>query len=493
MSSALGTAQLATLANETALAGALRRTRAAQRDWALRTLRERCAVLRRLRSAVASHSAELVEAVQQSRPSEDAEILVSEILPLADACKFVEKMAPDLLRSKRLGRKFRPLWLAGVELEIRREPFGVVLILAPTNYPLMLPGIQAIQALAAGNAVLLKPGVGGSAAAKKLRSLAINSGVDPDLFVVLGESTEEAQAAISAGVDKILLTGSSHTGRAVLAAAADKLTPVTAELSGCDAVFVLPGADLTLVAKALRFALGLNQSQTCMIPHRILVHSSCADELLRKVLETTADLKIRLSASAANTLRHLLDEATRDGIEPVAGHLDADSVCSPLVFRDVPARSRFWRTDVFAPLLAFHTFSRISMALEAYKECPYALGVSIFGGDAEARELATKINAGVVAINDIIVPTADPRLPLSGRGESGFGITRGAEGLLELTRVKAISKRKSGYHHLDGRNENDAAMFAGYLRAAHSGDWRSRWHGMKAAMAAAKSRMKGTK
>ncbi len=491
MSSALGAAQLASPPNETALVGALRRMRAAQRDWALRSVRQRCEVLRSLRAAIASHSAELVEAVQQSRTSEAAEILVSEILPLADACKFVENVAPDLLRTRRLGKKHRPLWLSGLDLEIRREPFGVVLILAPTNYPLMLPGIHAIQALAAGNAVLLKPGADGSAAAKKLRSLAVNSRIDPDLFVVLGESSEEAQAAISAGVDKILLTGSSHTGRAVLAAAADTLTPVVAELSGCDAVFVLAGADLALVAKALRFALALNQSQTCMIPHRILVHSSCAEELLHRVLQATADLRISLSPPAANTLRRLLDEAQRSGGERVSGDLDHNGVCSPLIFRNLAATSPLSRTDVFAPLLTFHPFSRLSLALEAYKQCPYALGVSIFGADTEARELAAKMNAGAVVVNDVIVPTADPRLPLSGRGESGFGITRGAEGLLDLTRVKAISNRKSGYRHLHPPNENDAAMFTGYLRAAHADHWRSRWRGAKAAINAAKSRMKG--
>ena len=200
-----------------------------------------------------------------------ADTLVSEVLPLAEACRFLEREARWILAPQRLSTHTRPFWLRRVTAETRREPLGVVLIIAPANYPLFLPGVQALQALAAGNAVLWKPAPGGMAAAEALRDVLVGCGLDPALLQLLDESPQAAADAIAAGVDKVFLTGSAATGTAVLSQLAAHCTPAVMELSGCDAVFVLPGAAVDRAAAALAFGLRFNGSATCMAPRRLFL------------------------------------------------------------------------------------------------------------------------------------------------------------------------------------------------------------------------------
>ncbi|HYG35445.1 MAG TPA: aldehyde dehydrogenase family protein, partial [Clostridia bacterium] len=145
-------------------ADSLREARTAQEDWALVSVPERLQVIERFRHLVAEHAAELADVSfpHNSRPK--AEILVSEVLPLADACRFLEREADSMLAPRFFGEKGRPMWLFGTTAQVHREPLGVVLIIAPSNYPIFLPGVQVLQALVAGNAVLLKPGRHGSPA-----------------------------------------------------------------------------------------------------------------------------------------------------------------------------------------------------------------------------------------------------------------------------------------------------------------------------------------
>lgn len=141
---------------------ALSAARVAQTRWADTPLTERLDRVRELRHLIADHASTLAEASASARQRPALESLTAEVLPLAEACRFLERHAASILAKRSLGRRELPLWLAGVRREIHREPLGVVLIIGPGNYPLLLPGVQLIQSLVAGNAVLLKPGVGGA-------------------------------------------------------------------------------------------------------------------------------------------------------------------------------------------------------------------------------------------------------------------------------------------------------------------------------------------
>ena len=450
---------------------AMTAARAAQARWAATPLSERLARVRELRLLIAEHAPLLSEASASARQRPSLESLTAEVLPLAEACRFLEREAAKLLAPRRLGSRGLPLWLAGVRSEVHREPLGVVLIIGPGNYPLLLPGVQLIQALVAGNAVLLKPGVGGSFAARALIKIIHLAGFDSHLVALLPESTEAARSAIEARPDKVLFTGSAATGGKILAQLAPHLIPATMELSGCDAVIVRADADLVLVVKALTFGLTLNNGATCMGPKRVFVHRSIATELEGRLARAFPSYgSTQLTSAATDQLRLLIDEATAHGAHFVAGgRADDGSIQSPVILAGVPPSARLLREDIFAPVLALVTVSDDAGAIFRTNDCPYALGASIFTRDeSAAREIAARVHAGIVSINDLIIPTADARVPFGGRHRSGFGVTRGAEGLLELTTTKVVTVSRSKFRPaFDPSHPKDEAMFQAYLEVTH--------------------------
>jgi acyl-CoA reductase-like NAD-dependent aldehyde dehydrogenase len=455
----------------------LRHARNARTQWAQASLRARLEVVRRLRKLIAAESALLLQAVNGSRRRTAAEILTSEVIPLADACRFLEREAARLLRARRLRWRGRPAWLAGVRAEIRREPLGEILILAPGNYPLFIPGVQILQALVAGNAVLVKPAPAGAPPMIALHKLFAMAGLPRDVLQVLDEDMRTAQAIIAAGVDKVVLTGSAHTGRQVLSQLAPRLTPAALELSGNDAVFVLPGADLKMVAAALAFGLRLNGGQTCIAPRRVFVPMDQMPALERRLLPLVTRLPaVPVSTSTLTRGGQVLAEARHLGARLSAPVPSATGdTMSPVVIMDASPELAVCKEAAFAPIISLIRVASPMDALRLDAQCPYALGASIFGPESAALELASEVRAGSVTINDLIVPTADPRLSFGGRDASGYGVTRGADGLLEFTRIKTVSTRAGRFRpHYEQEHAGDAALFTAYLRAAHAGSWRER-------------------
>ncbi|GBR47384.1 aldehyde dehydrogenase family protein [Gluconobacter roseus] len=359
------------------------------------------------------------------------ETLTVELLPLLAACRFLERNAGKVLRERKAGVWRRPLWLPGVTSRVERRPFGAVLILAPGNYPLMLPGIQLLQALVAGNVVALKPAPGGETAARLLADLLVQAGFPLAVCTVL--PTDSGAEAVAAGFDLIVLTGSAQTGRHVLQEAAKTLTPTIMELSGVDPVFVLPGADLAHVARRLVYGARLNNGATCIAPHRVFI---CREDeaALLTVLRTMLAKKPPLSCDSAGRTRLA---ALVKRIEAAGGR--AETVGNVVIFTQMEGLHNLLDTDIFMPWLALTGVSDIEEALILEKSTSYALGASIFGPVPEATQLARRLRSGSICINNLIVPTADPRLPFGGAGGSGYGVTRGPEGLLALTRPVATS------------------------------------------------------
>jgi acyl-CoA reductase-like NAD-dependent aldehyde dehydrogenase len=469
------------------IAAEVESARRAQPAWGRTPLRGRLRVIRQFRHLIAVHARELVEAVETSRRRRPGETLSAEVVPLADACRFLERRARRILAVRRPKRSLRPFWLFGARAEIRREPHGVVLIIGPANYPLFLPGVQALQALAAGNTVALKPGRGGLPAAQALARLLERAGLDAGLLRVLPESVEAAQGAIAAGVDKVVLTGSAATGRAVARQLAADPRPATFELSGCDAVFVLPGADVDLVVRALLFGIRLNEGATCIAPRRVFVVQPAAPELDQALgAAASAEAPSPVEPALAAHVRELVEDAMAAGARLVAGKLDEEEVRTPVILADASADMELLKEDVAVPLLSLVRIGSEQEALAADAECPYALGASVFGPPRAARRLAARVRAGVVVVNDMIAPTADPRLSFGGRGRSGFGVTRGAEGLLEMTVPKAIITRRGSWRpHMDEPDQRTGRLIGSYLEAAHGPRLAGRlkaWFGLIRAM-----------
>ena len=218
--------------------------RAAQERWAALPIASRLDFVRHFRHLAAEDAEALAGAAARAAGRPLAEKLVSEVLPLVDACRWLERHARRVLSARVCGRSGRPLWLHGVFFEVQRKPFGTVLVIGPGNYPLFLPAVQALHALTAGNAVLLKPASGMSRVAARFTELAWLAGLDQKLLTVLPESVEAAQKAIA---DKVIFTGSSTNGRDVLSRLARTNTPAVVELSGEDVVLVLADADPEMV------------------------------------------------------------------------------------------------------------------------------------------------------------------------------------------------------------------------------------------------------
>lgn len=455
--------------NDLVITATLARARTAGQTWSNIALPARLAVIGCVRRLIARDAAALAATVERT----PADTLVAEVLPLAEAAWFLLRRAPALLAPRR-PRGLRPLWLFGVRARIHREPCGVVLILAPGNYPLFLPGVQALQALAAGNAVCVKPAPHCEAPMRALAALLREAGLPDGVFQVVDPAMGEAAAR--AGFDHIVLTGSAETGQRVMAAAATTLTPATMELSGSDAVFVLPGADLELVASCLAYGLRLNGGATCIAPRRVFVMHADAAALEAKLLARLPAIPAAaVPAATAARLSTLVEEACAGG-----ARLASRGAGRPTVVADARRGMTLLQHDVFAPWLALIPVADPEAALTAAADCPYALGASVFGPAAAAQAIARRVIAGSVCINDLIVPTADPRLPFGGRGRSGFGSTRGTEGLLGMTVVKIVSERAGRLRpHLAPATANDAARFAAMTALLH-GDWRTRWAALRA-------------
>ncbi|MFO7956294.1 MAG: aldehyde dehydrogenase family protein [Candidatus Brocadiia bacterium] len=454
--------------------------RVAQAAWRDAPLKTRLRLIGRARRQMASRVDDLITAVDSSKARRPGETLAAEVLPLAEACRYLKRRAPSILKRRKPARNLLSVLSVGVSVEVLREPLGVVLVIGPSNYPLLLPGVQALQALAAGNAVLIKPGATGAASARVLVDILGQAGLNPALCRVLPESPQAAQQAVEAGVDRVVLTGSARTGRVVLEQLAPHLTPATMELSGCDAVFVLPGADPDLVARAVMFGLRLNNGATCMSPRRVFARADMLDDIRGRLTELVeGGPACRVDPGAADFARELITEAVETGAAMVAGRMENDDWL-PVVLGDASPEMRLLQADVFAPVVSLVPVADMTEALRADRQCPYALGASVFGPAGAARDLAERVRAGAVVVNDMIVPTADPRLPFGGRDQSGYGVTRGAEGLLEMTRPKAIAVQHSPWRpHLEAPISESAGVLRAYMKFAHGRSLRERLRGLR--------------
>jgi acyl-CoA reductase-like NAD-dependent aldehyde dehydrogenase len=460
--------------------------RHAQELWARSSWAQRRKTLRGFRINLAARAEQIARLMPLSLIRSHAETLGAEILPLLDACKFLETDGEEILRTERFGRYRLPLWLTGIHSEIHRDPLGIVLIIAPSNYPLFLAGVQALQALAAGNACIWKPAAGCEAVAHAMRQCLLDAGLAPELFRVTGSSVETAKELLSMGIEKVFLTGSVPTGQSVLRQLATSLTPAVMELSGCDAVFVLPGADLARVTRALVFGTRLNGSATCIAPRRVFVpREMMADLESRLHMALRGISAIPINATTQTLLERLLEDAQIQGARLALDGRDARPFLGPVLLVNANENMLVTRTDIFAPVLALMPFDSQEAALQMYASCPLALSAAIFGPERDARALSHRLLAGTVILNDLIAPTIDPRVCFGGRGASGYGVTRGRDGLLEMTAPKVILAQRAWHRfHYEKTTEDHLDLFAGIIHGMHGKGWRSRVDGWARAMRA---------
>lgn len=454
--------------------GRVQAARLAQRGWSGTPVRHRLAIIQKLRLRLANEALTASNSAS-GRHRDEAAKVAAEVLPVLEALAFLEREAPRLLRRTRLGRRGRPSWLGGLVARIERRPLGVVLIVAPGNYPFLLMAIQVAQALVAGNTVLVKPAPDGVEAAEDFHHRLIEAGLPSDAFLLLDPDPSSVHDCLAEGVDHLIFTGSTKAGHQVHAACAAAGVPSTAEWSGCDAVIlseqIQGDSELRHAARAVAFGLSLNRGHSCIAPRRVYGSVATLDRFVAMLEDELGMRGTEIPSEERDALGSLAVRAERAGARPILNELPADRApiaydCSGLdELRHWPAVDS--HDAPAGMILGTFAVENDREAIARVNEHPFRLGASVFGPGAQA--IAEQLEVGFVSVGDVILGSADPRLPFGGRAGSGFGVTRGAEGLLELTTPRATSIRRRGpLRHLELPCEGDAALLTALARMDHA-------------------------
>src|SRR5690349_1462118 len=344
------------------------------------------------------------------------------------------------------------LVMANQKATVEFRPLGVIGVIGPWNYPVFTPLGSVAYALAAGNAVVFKPseytpGVGA------WMVQAFQEAVGRPVLQLVTGLGETGAALCRAGVDKVAFTGSTATGKKVMAACAETLTPVVIEAGGKDSVIVDADADVAAAADAALWGACSNAGQTCVGVERVYVHERVYDDFLSrltaKARKVTAhegpDSKIgpiTMPGQLEVISRHVLDALARGG-RAVVGGKDAvgERFVQPTILVDVPEDSEAVQEETFGPTVTVARVKDMDEAVELANGTRYGLGSTVFS-KARGMELASRIRSGMTAVNGVISFAAIPSLPFGGVGDSGFGRIHGPDGLKEFTYAKAITRQR---------------------------------------------------
>jgi acyl-CoA reductase-like NAD-dependent aldehyde dehydrogenase len=459
---------IATVPNNTPeqVAEIVARARMAQPQWAATGFDVRGAVLRRCQQWVIDNTERVVETISSETGKTYEDALIAEVSYIVHAFRFWAKKAPRYLADQRI-RSNSP-YAFGRKLVVRYEPMGVAGVIGPWNYPLSNSFGDCIPALAAGNAVALKPSDLTPLTGLLMAEMFAECGLPPDVYnVVTGDGA--TGAALIDAVDVVMFTGSTATGKRVMERAAQTLTPVSLELGGKDPMIVLADADLERAANTAVFAGLQNSGQTCISVERVYVEEPVYDEFLAKVTAKVGELRQAAPGPAGTTeigaitmaaqsdiIESHVGDAVAKGARVVTGgrrHDDGGRFFEPTVLVDVDHSMDCMREETFGPTLPIMKARDAEEAVRLANDSPYGLQGSVWTRDiAKGERVARRVEAGVVCVNDAQVNYMAIELPQSGWKSSGIGLRHGgAEGIRKYTRKQSlfITRRapKRELHH----------------------------------------------
>ena len=431
----------------------LERACAAQSAWRLQSVRERATTLRRLRDAIFDARDEIAATISRESGKPRVEAVFAEIILALDTADFVARRAPKWLRAARVPHhniavKAKSGWL-------EYEPLGVVAIISPWNYPFAIPIAQVIPALAAGNAVVLKPSELTPATGALIGEIAARAKLPENLVQIVQGGAEVGSALIEAGPDKVCFTGSVETGRKIAEACARKLIPSVLELGGKDPMIVLAGADLEIASSAAVWGSFMNCGQACLSVERVYVEQPIAEKFTQLCAAKTEKLRlgppsdpdaevgpmIRLR-QLERVERQLQDAVARGAQILTGGERRPDlgpNFLAPAVVTNVDPSMDLMREETFGPVLAIRAVESAAEAIAMANASPFSLSASVWTRDADAgRKVASQLRAGAVMINDVASYYGIAEAPHGGRGASGWGRAHGHFGLLEMVHAKYI-------------------------------------------------------
>ena len=414
------------------------------------TAAERIDKLDRIGVAVERRLPELSKAVYEDLRKPEPETLLSEAYPVMAEIRHARRHLQDWLKPLSVPS---PLVLFNARSEIRYEPKGVVLIIAPWNFPFQLAMAPLVSAIAAGNAVIVKPSELAPRTAAFTKNLLAELFDASEVAVVEGDH-RVAQSLTKQPFDHIFFTGGSLVGREIMAAAAANLTSVTLELGGKSPAILDTSADIRDAAFKIIWGKCLNAGQSCVAPDYVLLPKDMEAPFIDSAREAIEERYGPATHIADNPdygrivnrdhfrrVKKLVASATRDGARVEAGGTFREEDCfiSPTLLGGIPLEADIMQEEIFGPVLPILPYHTREEAVAFVNSRPHPLALYVFGKKSDATEaFMSEIGAGGAVVNDVVVHFGSPYLPFGGFNHSGIGQAHGFFGFKAFSHERAV-------------------------------------------------------
>jgi succinate-semialdehyde dehydrogenase/glutarate-semialdehyde dehydrogenase len=444
------------VASEADVDAAVARLRRGQRLWAERSIRDRAAIMLRFHDLVMERRAEGLDIVQweTGKARRDA---MEELLDVCITARHYARDAGRLLRP----RRHRGVFPGAVGITQYQVPKGVVGFLTPWNYPLTLAASDAIPALLAGNAALIKPDVQTTLTALWVVDLLREAGVPDDVVIVVPGDGPVVGPMVIDRVDYVMFTGSTRVGREVAARCGERLIGCSLELGGKNAMIVRADAEVDRAAEIAVRGCFSNAGQLCISMERIYVHDAVYDAFAAAFAERTRRLEHAtgpgwkgqmgslISARQLDRVRQHVDDAVKRGATVLAGGAAVPDAgpfhFAPTVLEDVTEDMILCDEETFGPVVALYRVHSDEEAIRLANDTSYGLNAAVVTRDRrQGRTIARRLHAGTVNVNEAYGPSwGSTRAPMGGMGDSGLGRRHGDEGLLKYTESQTVAVQRA--------------------------------------------------
>ncbi len=441
-------------ATTTEIEAAYQRAKDIQPKISSMSLDERIHEIAKISDYVIAHQEEIIDRIVLETGKSRFDALSTEIFEVCNGIDYFRDAAPKILKDQKVPT---PLVLMGKKSKVVFEPMGVVLIIAPWNYPLVQCFTPSLLAFLAGNAVVFKPSEN-TPLHGLYEEIMTGSGFVPDVIQIVYGGKETGAALIEARPDKIHFTGSVRAGKQVMAAAAPYLIPVDLELGGKDPAIVFEDVELVGTANGVAWAAFTNAGQACTSIERCYVQEKIYEVFVEKVVNLTKKLKASsperdlTDATACDVgcmttefqlqiIEAQLQEAVEKGARILCGgeRILGTLHFPPTVVVDVTHEMQLGSEETFGPVLPIMKFKTEAEAIQLANDSPYGLSASVWTKDMDrAERVARMLKVGNVSINNHMLTEGNPALPFGGVKDSGFGRFKGEWGLTTFSNVKAI-------------------------------------------------------
>lgn len=407
----------------------------------------RIEALKRLKSCIQEHETEIEEALKADLGKSSFETYMCEVGLVLSEINYMIKNTPAYAKEEKV---HTPVSQYAAKSYRKPCPFGVVLIMSPWNYPFLLSLDPLIDAVAAGNTVIIKPSAYSPNTSRIIEKI-ITQSFDSSHAAVVTGGREENSCLLGEHFDYIFFTGSRHVGREVMEKAARYLTPVTLELGGKSPCIVDKTAKLKAAARRIVFGKFLNCGQTCVAPDYVYCDEEVREELIRQIKK---QIKRQYSAAPLNNKNYgkIINEKH---FSRILGLMDSQKVIfggesnpetfqiAPTVMDGVTFDDAVMQEEIFGPLLPILTYRSLDEAVDRINSMPRPLALYLFTKDKTAIEKVTsRCLYGGGCINDTIIHLATSEMGFGGIGESGMGSYHGKEGFDTFTHYKSIVNKK---------------------------------------------------